>query len=268
MPEVGPIRAAAGRCALVVLALLAPASVDGGDDEPETRASPSVPAPFSGGAGRMPEGWEPLHFPKIPRHTGYDLVLDEGVWVVRASSRAAASGYTFPLRVDLRRFPLLRWRWKVENVLEGGDVRSRSGDDYPARIYVTFEYDPGSVGLWKRARYLAARQILGDLPIGAITYIWASHAEVGSVVGNAYARSFVKMIVVESGPERLGQWREETRDLYADFERAFGEEPPLVNGIAIMTDTDNTGESAVAYYGDIRFLPAGSGGALERARER
>ena len=64
------------------------------------------------------------------------------------------------------------------------------------------------------------------------------------------------MIVVESGPSRIGQWREETRNLYEDFRRAFGEEPPLVNGVAIMTDSDNTGESAVAYYGDISFLPA------------
>jgi hypothetical protein len=142
------------------------------------------------------------------------------------------------------------------------------GDDYPARIYVTFEYDPDSVGLWKRVRYLAARQVLGDLPIGAITYIWASHAEVGSIVDNAYARGFVKMIVVESGPDRTGRWREETRNLYDDFRRAFGEEPPLVNGIAIMTDTDNTGEAAVAYYGDIAFLSAGSPDSRTEAPSR
>jgi hypothetical protein len=214
----------------------------------------------------MPDGWRPLRFRKIPRHTEYALANDSGVWVVRASSRAAASGYTYAVRVDLRRYPILRWRWKVENVLENGDVHSKAGDDYAARIYVTFEYDPDSVGLWKKARYLAARQILGDLPISAITYIWASHAEIGSIVDNAFAAGFVKMIVVESGPSRTGEWREETRNLYEDFRRAFGDEPPPVSGVAIMTDTDNTGESAVAYYGDISLLPAGGAHSVEKER--
>jgi hypothetical protein len=229
--------------------------------EPEIQDPPQV-ARFSESGGKMPAGWQPLHFPKISRHTEYDLVKDSGVWVVRATSRAAASGYTHPVRVDLRRYPVLRWRWRVENVLEAGDVRTKAGDDYPARIYVTFEYDPDSVGLWRKARYRIARQLFGDVPIGAITYIWASHAETGLIVDNAFAGSFVKMIVVESGPSRAGQWREETRNLYEDYRRAFGEEPPLVNGVAIMTDSDNTGESAVAYYGDLGFLPA-PGGRLD-----
>jgi hypothetical protein len=235
--------------------LLATLGPQGALSEPVVPDPPLV-APFSGSGGEMPEAWRPLHFAKIPAHTEYDLVQDSGVWVVRATSRAAASGYTHPVRVDLERYPVLRWRWKVENVLAAGDVHSKAGDDYPARIYVTFEYDPDSVGLWRKVRYLAARQIFDELPIGAITYLWANRAETGAIVDNAFAGSFVKMIVVESGPSRAGQWREETRDLYHDFRRAFGGEPPRVNGVAIMTDTDNTGGSAVAYYGDISFLPA------------
>jgi hypothetical protein len=61
------------------------------------------------------------------------------------------------------------------------------------------------------------------------------------------------MIVVESGLDRVGQWIEEQRNVYEDYKQAFGEEPPLVNGVAIMTDTDNTGEEATAFYGDIGF---------------
>lgn len=49
------------------------------------------------------------------------------------------------------------------------------------------------------------------------------------------------------------------RDLYADYQRLFGGEPPRIVGVAVITDTDNTGESAVAYYGDI-VLRAGRGG--------
>jgi hypothetical protein len=61
------------------------------------------------------------------------------------------------------------------------------------------------------------------------------------------------MVVVESGPERLQQWVRVERNIVEDYRKAFGEEPPTISGVAIMTDTDNTGESVTAYYGDIRF---------------
>jgi hypothetical protein len=51
-------------------------------------------------------------------------------------------------------------------------------------------------------------------------------------------------------------WVEEQRNIYEDYKKAFGEEPPLINGVAIMSDTDNTKERAVAYYGDITFFKA------------
>ncbi len=57
-----------------------------------------------------------------------------------------------------------------------------------------------------------------------------------------------------SRADPLGTWFEEERNLYEDYQLAFGSEPPLVIGIGIMTDTDNTGERAVAYYGDITLL--------------
>jgi hypothetical protein len=64
------------------------------------------------------------------------------------------------------------------------------------------------------------------------------------------------MIAVESGPEKAGAWQTETRNIYEDYRRSFGEAPPRVGAVAIMTDTDNTGEDALAWYGAIRILPA------------
>ena len=61
------------------------------------------------------------------------------------------------------------------------------------------------------------------------------------------------MIVVESGAASVGRWVDERRDVFADYRSAFATEPPLVSGVAIMTDSDDTGESATAYYADIRF---------------
>lgn len=61
------------------------------------------------------------------------------------------------------------------------------------------------------------------------------------------------MVAVESGNENIGKWVTERRNVYEDFKMYFGEESPQVGGIAVMTDTDNTGESAIAYYDDIRI---------------
>ncbi len=200
----------------------------------------------------LPDGWKPLTFKKIAKHTTYALVNDGGAVVVKAVSAASASGITKAVTIDPKEYPFVRWRWKVENLLKQSDVGRKEGDDYPARLYITFEYDAEKVGFAKKAKYHAARLLFGDIPIGALNYIWDSKAPAGSIVDNAYT-DFAKMIVVRSGAPDVGKWVDETRNVYEDYRLAFGEEPPMISGVAIMTDTDNTGESAVAYYGDIVF---------------
>ena len=95
-------------------------------------------------------------------------------------------------------------------------------------------------------------------PGGAITYIWESKTPKGSVVPNPYTDR-VRMIVVESGASRLNQWIQEERNIYEDYKTAFKQEPPFISGVAIMTDSDNTGESATAFYGDIIFKKISKG---------
>ena len=208
----------------------------------------------------LPADWKPLTFKKIEGHTSYTLVKEEGVVVVKAEANASASGLIREIKIDPKTFPMVEWRWKVGNILKKGDVSKKEGDDYPARIYITFEYDPAKLGLLEKAQYEAARLLYGQYPpLAAINYIWESKAPKGTIVPNPYTRR-VKMIVVESGPEKLNQWVREERNLYQDYRQAFGEEPPMTSGVAIMTDTDNTGESATAYYGDILFKKAGAAG--------
>lgn len=202
-----------------------------------------------------PPGWTPLSFKKVTTRTAYAVVRDEGTTVVRADSRAGASGLTRTVSIDLREYPVVAWRWKIVNVIAKGDVTTKAGDDYAARLYITFAYDPDKVSFSKKARYKAGRLLFGNIPISAITYIWDRLTPEGTIVPNAYT-DFVRMIVVESGEAHVGRWMEQERNLHEDYRRAFGEEPPLVNGVAIMTDTDNTGETATAFYGDIVFRRA------------
>jgi hypothetical protein len=202
----------------------------------------------------LPEGWEPMTFDDIESHTRYTVVEDEGAGAIRADSRASAAGLIRKISIDPAAYPVIQWRWKAANVLEAGDVRKKSGDDYPARIYITFAYDSDRVGFFKKAKYEAVRLAYGEYPpLGAISYIWASHAPVGTSVPNPYTEE-VRMIVIRSGPKHLGTWVTERRNVFEDYRRAFGEDPPKISGVAIMTDTDNTGESATAYYGDIVFI--------------
>jgi hypothetical protein len=208
------------------------------------------------GKDGLPAGWRPLTFKNIPRHTHYATVRDGEALVMRAEANAAASGLIHPLEADPRRTPILRWRWKVENLLRKADVTRKEGDDYPARIYVAFAYDPGRARLGQRIKYEAARLIYGEYPPhSGLNYIWESKAPIGTVVPNPFTDR-VHMIVVDSGRARLGEWVEHERNIYQDYRKAFGEEPPMISGIAIMTDADNTQESATAYYGDITLSSA------------
>lgn len=201
----------------------------------------------------FPDGWKPLTFKKIERHTAYTLVKDGDTVVVRATSEAASSGLTRDIKINPKEYPIVQWRWKVANVLKKGDVNRKEGDDYPGRLYITFEYNPDKVGLFEKAKYEAVRWFYGQYPpISALNYIWESKAPKGTVVPNPYTGRAM-MIVVESGTDRLNQWVNEERNLAEDYKAAFGEEPSMISGVAIMTDTDNTRESATAYYGDIVF---------------
>jgi len=204
--------------------------------------------------GPLPDQWQPLTFKKIERHTQYRLVADSGgQTVIQADSRHSASGLIRKVSIDPREFPKLSWRWKVSNVYANGDVKRKSGDDYPARVYITFAYDPARVGFLEKAKYETARLIYGETPpLAALSYIWANRAPTGTTAANAYTDR-VKMVVLQSGPARAGQWVTERRDIYADYKKAFGTEPTRISGLAIMTDSDNTGESASAWYGDIVF---------------
>jgi hypothetical protein len=200
----------------------------------------------------MPDGWKPLTFKKIPKHTSYEVVKDGGVTIVKAVSEASASGLIKPVVIDPKEYPIVRWRWKIDNVLQRSDVSLKEGDDFPARLYITFEYDPDKVSLGKKLKFKAGQALFGDIPIAALNYIWDTKTPVGSIVENAYT-DFARMVIVESGTQKVGMWVDEERNIYEDYKKAFGEEPPMINGVAIMSDTDNTKEQATAYFGDIVF---------------
>ena len=199
--------------------------------------------------------WRPLHFKNVARPTLYELVADpagSGVPVVRARADNPASGLISRFRPTPPQPVMLEWRWYVESVVSGSEVGLKAGDDFAARVYVSF--DPGSdLSLWERVKYRLLRGIYGaPLPGRALSYVWTVREPVETSKPSPYT-SRVQMIVAQSGDLKAGNWIFERRNVSADYQAAFGEAAPPINGIAIMTDTDNTGQMSVAYYADVRI---------------
>lgn len=203
----------------------------------------------------LPAELQPWTFAGGPRPTRYSLVDDEGGVVLRADAQGSASGLVREMSVDPRTHPSLAWRWKAMNLVERGDLRRKDGDDFAARVYLTFDPDPSTLSTGERMQLSIARMMHGTkVPAAALCYVWDRKALRETLVPNAFTDR-VRMIVAESGSARVGQWVEVRRDILKDYRRAFGTEAPRVTSVIVSTDTDNTGESIVAYYGDISFGP-------------
>jgi hypothetical protein len=173
-------------------------------------------------------GWQPKSFNGI---TEYRLIEENNTTVVKAISLGAASGLVKQVSVDPQKYRYLSWSWKILHTIPGGDETTKAGDDYAARIYVVFS-----------GKYFWQTK--------AINYIWANYLNTGASIANAYTSSAI-MVAVQSGANNAGQWQFEKRDIFADYKELFGSDPGEISAIAIMTDTDDTGENATAWYGDI-----------------
>ncbi len=190
-------------------------------------AEPIVDQIFNDGLS----GWKEHSF---KGHTIYQLVDEEGKQSIKAVSIGSASGLVKKVSINLDKTPYLYWRWRVDGVLDGPNERSKQGDDYPARIYVV---NDGGWTPWRTR---------------SINYVWSSGQVEGSVWPSAYTEKSM-MVAVRSGSPDTQLWKMERRNLKEDFKHFFGEDIHQVDLVAIMTDTDNTGASATAWYGDIYF---------------
>lgn len=168
--------------------------------------------------------------------TRYTTVTEPSGEVLQAESYSAASALIYEKPYSLNDYPFLTWRWKVSDVIAKGDASHKDGDDYAARLYVVFPH-----WFFPMTR--------------SINYIWANKLPLGTHIPSSYT-SRSMMLAVESGRENIGSWQVERRNVLEDYRRIFGEEPPMVGAIAIMTDTDNTKGSALSWYDDIRIESA------------
>jgi len=208
---------------------------------------------FSDGkpGGALPAGWQ--NRPVVPgkKMTSYTLVSEQGTTVLQADASSAASGLVHEGDFDLSKTPIVTWRWKVAAPIPNADNRVGDREDAPARLVFFFEGQVDSMSIGDRAEMLAANAVGEKLPYATLMYIWTNSAPPGTVIENPHT-SRVQMIVVG---DDVGKWENLRRNVVADFEKVFHERPGKLTGYGILTDTDNTGGTARAWYGDIRFSP-------------
>jgi hypothetical protein len=215
------------------------------------------PAPFTDApAGKPPASWVYTHINKDLPGTDFSIVPEPTGNVLRAYAKSAASSLVYTLPGAVVANTRLQWRWKVSEAVPKSAMASKATDDYAARVYVFFDYDKSRLPFTDRVKIDMARTLYGaDLPTAALCYVWGTADAIGTIGPNPYTDR-VRMIVLQRGDAKAGQWIAESRDLAADFQAAFGEPAPAVTGIALGADTDNTGATVEARFGDLRLVPA------------
>jgi hypothetical protein len=202
----------------------------------------------------MPNGWNFYRIAPFKKNTVYRLENYQGKTVLSANSKTSASGLAVKLRPRQATNLLLQWEWKATSPIVNADNADGIADDAPLRILVAFDGNKSKLPLKEKMTFEMANLISGqEMPYATLMYIWSGKSPVDTIITNAHT-SRVKMIVVDSGWDNLGQWHKHQRDLAADYKRAYGEMPGEVIGIALLTDTDNTKSETRAFYGDIELI--------------
>ncbi len=188
-----------------------------------------VIADFSSGLNQsgIPSGWQ---LKEKSGKADFAVVRDGDTSAVHFRSANTSFSLQKEVKVDLKQFPVLTWKWKVSKLPQGGDFRRSKSDDQAAQLFVAFTKTK------------------------SIVYIWDTSAPQGLMEDTTPVPFMhVKVVVVRSGPAETGKWITESRNIYDDYKKLFGEEPPTVSGMRLQINSQHTGTSAESYFGDVAF---------------
>ncbi len=202
----------------------------------------------------IPAGWKLRQSSSASKRGKAQWSVNDDVHAVRLYSDAALTFLEKTVNIDVKEHPIVSWKWKIENTLQGIDERTHAGDDHPIRIFFVFEPDDSKQSWWFRfKRFLYLDWAHGHPFGGGFTeYVWSSHLEAGETINDPDKPS-QKLMVVEGGERNVGQWRSYERNLYQDFLSLYGEEPRRLIFIGILNDTDQTGQTATSYIAGLKF---------------
>jgi hypothetical protein len=178
-------------------------------------------------ANSLPPGWEVQVRAGKPSYA-----VENGA--LHLKSRQDSYGLKRQVNLDLASYPYLNWRWKAVSLPRGGDGRRQATDDQAAQVYVVFPRWP----------YEVRTQLLG--------YTWENVCPRGCRYTSP-AWNLTRYVVLRDRSDRLGEWKTERVNVYEDYKRLFGSEPPQVGGVVIYINSQHTASSAESYVADVYF---------------
>jgi hypothetical protein len=176
----------------------------------------------------VPHGWQ---LKEKSGKADFAVIKDGDLPAVRFKSANTSFSLQKEVHVNLKKFPVLTWKWKVTKLPVGGDFRKSKTDDQAAQLFLAFSKTK------------------------AIVYIWDTTAPQGTM-GNAAVPwpMSIKTVVVRSGTADTGKWFTEVRNVYDDYKKLFGDEPAEVAGVRLQINSQHTETSAESYFANVVFM--------------
>ncbi len=226
---------------------------------PERRHAPTAEAALQQAAADLfqtPAGGSDWTVFRLPGKVSvpFEAVSRQGRPALQVRAQRSVSVLRRQFDPGIRAVGSLEFAWKVDALPVGADLKEAETTDAPVRILLAFEGDRAKWSPRTHRLSELSRLLTGEpLPYATLSYVWSRDDPVEAVLSNPRTDR-IRKVVVESGDQHLGQWRDYRRDVRADFIRAFGEEPGPLVAVALMTDTDNTGSTLRAWYGALRLV--------------
>ena len=166
--------------------------------------------------------------------TIYTIGSNENGNFLKAVADNAASGLGKEVKIDLNKTPFINITWKIEKDLPGIKENTKKGHDFAARVFAVKK--TGATPLSNRA----------------INYVFSSNNEIGSNSPSPYTKKSIDNVLA-STKKNLNEWVTVKTNVKEDFKRFHDLDVDELDGLAIMSDTDNSKMKAIAYYQNIYF---------------
>ena len=180
------------------------------------------------------EEFDQLKVRKIKKYTSYTLGSNKNGNYLKAEAKGQASGLGKEILINLNETPYINITWKVEKNLKGIDERTKKGHDYAARVFVIKK--TGATALSNRA----------------INYIFSSNENIGDNWPSPFTKKSIDY-VLSTTIKNDNEWVTVKSNVKEDFLKLHNLDVEELNGVAIMTDTDNSKLNAISYYQNIYF---------------
>ena len=166
--------------------------------------------------------------------TAYSVGSNENGNYLKAIADNAASGLGKEIKIDLNKTPFINITWKIEKDIPGIDETAKKGHDFAARVFVIKK--TGATALSNRA----------------VNYVFSSNQDVGSNSPSPYTKKSIDNVLATT-KTNLNEWVTVKANVKEDFKKFHNLDVNELDGIAIMSDTDNSKKKSITYYQNIYF---------------